>query len=59
MKSVFRAFIAMDMSSEVLRRIDETSAELQARLGSLPVRWIPAAHVHLTLKFLGDGPDLH
>ena len=54
MKSVFRAFIAIDMSTEVLRRIDETSAELQSRLGALPVRWIPADNVHLTLKFLGD-----
>lgn len=54
MKSVFRAFIAIDLSPDILNRIDEVSARLQGRMGKLPVRWVPAENVHLTLKFLGD-----
>lgn len=53
-KSVFRAFIAIDLPAELIRRIDETTAYLKERMGDLPVRWIPAENVHLTLKFLGD-----
>jgi 2'-5' RNA ligase len=54
MKAVFRAFIAIDLSEELIRKIDEISTGLHARMGDLPVRWIPAENVHLTLKFLGD-----
>lgn len=54
MKAVFRAFIAIDLSEDIILRIRETSSGLQDRMGELPVRWIPAENVHLTLKFLGD-----
>jgi 2'-5' RNA ligase len=54
MKAVFRAFIAIDLAEELLRKIHEISTGLHERLGDLPVRWIPAENVHLTLKFLGD-----
>jgi 2'-5' RNA ligase len=54
MKAVFRAFIAIDLSEELIRKIHEISTGLHERLGDLPVRWIPAENVHLTLKFLGD-----
>ncbi len=54
MKSVFRAFIAIDLSPDILSRIDEVSSNLKERMGKLPVRWVPAENVHLTLKFLGD-----
>lgn len=54
MKSVFRAFIAIDLSPDIVRKVDEVSASLRERMGDLPVRWTPAKNVHLTLKFLGD-----
>jgi 2'-5' RNA ligase len=54
MKAVFRAFIAIDLTADIILRIRETSSGLQERMGELPVRWIPAENVHLTLKFLGD-----
>ena len=54
MKAVFRAFIAIDLTEDIILRIRETSSGLQERMGELPVRWIPAENVHLTLKFLGD-----
>lgn len=53
-KSVFRAFIAIDLSPDLIARIDETTAYLKEQMGDLPVRWISAENVHLTMKFLGD-----
>ena len=53
MKAI-RAFIAIDLSAEIQGRIDELTSQLQARLDNVPVRWVPAMNVHLTLKFLGD-----
>ena len=54
MKSVFRAFIAIELSPDVVRKVDEVSSSLRERMGELPIRWTPAENVHLTLKFLGD-----
>ena len=54
MKSVFRAFVAFDLSDEVLVQIDQVLAGLQARMAGLPIRWVPTQNIHLTLKFLGD-----
>lgn len=53
MKAI-RAFIAIDLSPEIQERIDSLTSQLQARLEEVPVRWVPAKNVHLTLKFLGD-----
>lgn len=53
MKAI-RAFIAIDLSPEIQERIDSLTNQLQARLEEVPVRWVPAMNVHLTLKFLGD-----
>ena len=49
--SVFRAFIALEMTDEIRKRIEHVSETLQARLQGLPVRWVPIENVHLTLKF--------
>ena len=51
---VIRAFIAIDLSPEILKRLDNVNAELQKRLSGVPVRWVPVKNIHLTLKFLGD-----
>lgn len=52
--SVIRAFIAIDLSQEILERIDQMSLDLRSRLEKVPVRWVPADNIHLTLKFLGN-----
>jgi len=51
---VIRAFIAIDLSQEILERIDQMSLDLRSRLEEVPVRWVPADNIHLTLKFLGN-----
>lgn len=52
--SVIRAFIAIDLTPDVRRQLDQVSAQLRQALPGTPVRWVPAANIHLTLKFLGD-----
>ncbi|MEJ2708106.1 MAG: RNA 2',3'-cyclic phosphodiesterase [Anaerolineales bacterium] len=52
--SVVRAFIAIDLSPEIHKRLDQVASELKERLEGVPVRWVPVENVHLTLKFLGD-----
>ena len=52
--SGIRAFIAIEMPSEIQASLDKVSANLAAELESIPIRWIPAENIHLTLKFLGD-----
>jgi 2'-5' RNA ligase len=52
--TVIRAFIAIELSPEIHRCLDQVSAELKQRLNHVPVRWVPVDNIHLTLKFLGD-----
>jgi 2'-5' RNA ligase len=52
--SVLRLFIAIELSSEIQAGLQQVEKSLQARLGALPVRWVPAKNIHLTLVFLGD-----
>jgi RNA 2',3'-cyclic 3'-phosphodiesterase len=52
--SVIRAFIAIDLTADITRRLDEVSSRLQEKLPKIPVRWVPSQNIHLTLKFLGD-----
>jgi 2'-5' RNA ligase len=52
--SVIRAFIAINISPDILDRIDQVSGELKSRLKGVPIRWVPADNIHLTLKFLGN-----
>lgn len=54
MKSVIRSFIAIALSSEIQTKLSQISTELQSQLKGVPVRWVPVANIHLTLKFLGD-----
>ena len=56
-----RAFIAVDLSEELRRELDNITQRLQERCAALggekarkAVRWVPAANSHLTLKFLGE-----
>jgi 2'-5' RNA ligase len=52
--SVIRAFVAIELSPEIYARLDETEKQLQQRLDTGVIRWVPAHNIHLTLKFLGD-----
>lgn len=52
--SVFRAFIAVDLSPEVLERLAQVMDGLRQEIGEGAVRWVPVENMHLTLKFLGD-----
>ena len=56
-----RAFIAIELSSELRRQLDEVIHKIQERCLSAggesarkAVRWVPADNIHLTLKFLGE-----
>jgi RNA 2',3'-cyclic 3'-phosphodiesterase len=52
--SVIRAFIAVDLSSEIQARLDKVMADLKVGVPDGAVRWVAAGNLHLTLKFLGD-----
>lgn len=52
--SVIRAFIAIELSLEILQHLDQVSTQLRGQLVKMPVRWVPVDNIHLTLKFLGD-----
>jgi 2'-5' RNA ligase len=52
--SVIRSFIAIDLSPEIRRMLDQVTRQLRDRLVDVPIRWVPAENIHLTLMFLGD-----
>jgi len=52
--SVIRAFIAIDLSLEIQRRLDDVLRNYKSQLANIPIRWVAATNIHLTLKFLGD-----
>jgi len=54
LKAIIRSFIAIDLAPEVIGRIADLIGELKLRLQGLPLRWVPADNIHLTLKFLGE-----
>ena len=51
---VIRAFIAINLSADVLERIEQVAQDLKKRMNSVPIRWVPTENIHLTLKFLGN-----
>ncbi len=50
-----RLFIAINLPQEERARLDRDVRALRA--ARLPVRWVAADALHLTLKFLGEVPD--
>jgi 2'-5' RNA ligase len=52
--SLIRAFIAIELPIIVQQHLDQTVAELSQKMAGMPIRWLPATNIHLTLKFLGD-----
>src|SRR4029450_7966971 len=51
--SMLRAFIAVEIPSELQQKIQKETANFRKQISSL-VRWVPPQNMHLTLKFLGD-----
>jgi len=52
--SVIRAFLAITLSAEIQNHLDTVITGLRQRMGHVPVRWVQAKNIHLTIKFLGD-----
>lgn len=52
--SVIRAFIAIDLSSDIQHRLDDVLQNYKSQLSNITIRWVAASNIHLTLKFLGD-----
>lgn len=51
--ATLRAFIALELPLDAKQRLAEAQARLRTRLGD--VRFVQAAGLHLTLRFLGDS----
>jgi len=58
MKTI-RAFVALNLPLEIIQQAAEVQAELRqaADAAGLRVAWVPAANMHVTLKFLGSIPE--
>jgi 2'-5' RNA ligase len=53
--AMIRAFVAVAIGPEVVRRITEAQSEMKARIGG--VRWVAPENFHFTIKFLGPVPE--
>src|SRR3972149_847727 len=49
-----RTFIAVDIPKEIKMELDKLISELRPLAPD--IRWVKAANLHLTLRFLGDIP---
>ena len=54
MNPVIRAFIAIEMSADLQKQLDEIQKQLRDQIKGNPIRWVRSQNIHLTLKFLGD-----
>lgn len=50
-----RTFVAIDLDSDIKKRISAFVAELRPR--SRGIKWVEPGGMHLTLKFLGEIPE--
>lgn len=51
---MIRAFIAVDLSEQVLSQLELVIAQLKRSIPGGAVRWTAVNNIHLTLKFLGE-----
>ena len=51
-----RSFIAIELTEEILRSLQEVQRQLQDAPEGRCVRWVRPEGIHLTLKFLGNVP---
>ncbi len=56
--ATLRTFIAIDLSAELRANLGGLQDRLRGELGSRSVRWVQPQGIHLTLKFLGDTPQV-
>jgi 2'-5' RNA ligase len=54
-----RAFVALNLPVELIRETAPLQARLRdaAKTAGMRVGWVPAANMHVTLKFLGEIPE--
>lgn len=52
--SLLRAFIAIELPGSIQLHLEQAIEMLSQKMAGLPIRWLPAGNIHLTLKFLGD-----
>lgn len=54
-----RAFVALNLPVPVVEQVSKLQAELsaEAERAGLRVAWVPATHLHVTLRFLGEMPQ--
>lgn len=55
--NTIRAFIAVELTPEILAQLAQVQAQLKAALPKASVRWVHTDGIHLTLKFLGEVPQ--
>ena len=55
MTKTIRAFIALQLPSEIKDYLQDLSQQLASQLTADPVKWIKRHTMHLTLIFIGDG----
>jgi len=51
-----RLFIASDLSPDIISKLIHFQSQLGKELKQVPIRWVEAKTMHLTLQFLGDVP---
>jgi 2'-5' RNA ligase len=57
--NVLRAFIAIELPSQLQDALEKQTARLRQSLGDDLVRWISTQNMHLTLKFMGNIAASH
>jgi RNA 2',3'-cyclic 3'-phosphodiesterase len=49
-----RTFIAVDLPSELKKKIDEICTFFRQKTPERALKWVSAEHLHLTIKFIGE-----
>lgn len=57
MPQPLRTFIAIELSTDLRRQLGQVIAQLSRKAPPHSVKWVEAATIHLSLKFLGDIPE--
>jgi 2'-5' RNA ligase len=57
MEEIQRLFIAVELSEEIRRWLEDARTRLVERIPPGAIRWVDPGAIHLTLKFLGDTPS--
>ncbi len=52
-----RLFIAIQISSDIIKKITEISNYFQTQVPSDLMKWVDPANLHITIKFLGETPE--